>query len=142
MPTDDDYERDPELMAAVDHFAIAQLGKVLDGATGGNPAKLEYVRRAAVEICRRAGILDILRAVSADGVLRPPPSWPAADIVPVGGGLQLLVVAVRTAHGARVVQVQERIKIVGKPTQDQLENAYDRGYFRLRKLITKEECNR
>jgi hypothetical protein len=142
MPTDDDYENDPELMEVANHFIIAELGKALDGATGGDPAKLERVRLAAVEICKRAGILEILKAVSYNGVLRPPPPWPAADIVPVGGSVHWLDVQVRTAYKGRVVAVQDRIKIKGKPTQDQLGNAYDRGYYRLKRQISRDERGR
>ncbi len=142
MPTDDDYEKDPELMDVVNHLTIAQLGKAIDGATGGSPEKLDRVRRAAVEICKRAGILEILRAVSADGVLRPPPPWPAADIVPTGGAVGWLTVQIRTAYKGRVMATEERIKIKGRPTQDQLGNAYDRGYYRLRKEVKQHERGR
>lgn len=140
MPTDDDYLNDPELMETVNHFAIAELGKAVQGATGGNPEALRIARQAAVEICRRAGILEILQAVSADGELRPPPPWPQTDIVPVGGGLQWLVVRIRTAHQGRVMATEERIKVKkgGKPTQDQIGAAHERGKWRLKKAITKE----
>jgi hypothetical protein len=139
MPTDDDYERDPEVMEAVMQLSISQLGKALDGARDPNDPTYHKVRAAAVEICRQAGILDILRAVSADGVLRPPPPWPAADIVPVGGAVGWLTVAIRTAYKGAVAQCEERIKIKGKPTKDQLGNAYDRGYWRLKRAIKNQE---
>jgi hypothetical protein len=136
---DDDYERDPEVMEAVMQLSIAQLGKALDGARDPNDPTYARVRAAAVEICRQAGILDILRAVSADGALRPPPPWPAADIVPVGGAVGWLVVAIRTAYKGGVAQCEERIKIKGKPTQDQIGSAYDRGYWRLKRAIKDQE---
>lgn len=140
MPTDDDYLNDPELMEAVNHFAIAELGKAIVGDTGGDTEKLRKARQAAVEICRRAGILEILQAVSADGVLRPPPPWPQTDVVPVGGSLTWLTVRIRTAHDGRVIATDERIKIKkgGKPTQDQIGAAHERGKWRLKKAIAKE----
>jgi len=139
VPTDDDYEKDPELMAVVDHFAIAELGKALDGARNSNDPSYQRLRSAATEICRRAGILDVLKAVSADGALRPPPPWPQADIVPVGGGPGYVICAIRTMYQGLVADTRERIKVgkKKKPTQDQIGEAFDRGYFRLRKQINK-----
>lgn len=129
-------------MAVVDHFAIAELGKALDGARNPNDPSYKRLRAAATEICRRAGILDVLKAVSADGALRLPPPWPQADIVPVGGGPGYVVCAIRTLHNGLVADTRERIKVAKhgkarKPTQDQIGEAFDRGYFRLRKQINK-----
>lgn len=136
MSSDDTYESDPDLMAAVDQAAIEMLGKEVRGDTGGDPDRLERVRRAAIEICRRAGALDLLRAVSADGELRPPPPWPAADIVPVGGGVGFLNVEVRTfAAGRGIVKVPLRMKIEGRPTQDQIGQAYEQGRWYLTRMI-------
>src|SRR4051794_11814288 len=70
--SDGDYENDPELMAAVSTAAIPYLGKIITGARDELDPDYLVQRAAAVEICRRAGVLDLLRAVSADGVLRPP----------------------------------------------------------------------
>lgn len=128
-------EKDPELQAAVDHAAIAMLGKEVRGDTGGDPMQLERTRRAALEICRRAGILDLLQAVSADGVLRPPPLWPGVDVVPVGGGPQALKVAVRTMTPAGALGYEETIQIQNRITRAQFEAVIDRGKWYLRKFI-------
>ena len=83
------YDDDPELNAALDVAAFAMLGKEIQGAHKVEDPHHSRLRAAAVEVCRRAGLLELLRAVSADGALRPPPPWPAADIVPMGGGPKL-----------------------------------------------------
>lgn len=136
MPSDDDYEKDPELMAAVGLGAITMLGKGLDGAHRDDDPHHQRLRLAAVEICRQAGLLDILKAISADGELRPPPTWPHDDIVPIGGGPGWLMCAIRTfIPGRGILRVTERIKIVGKPTQDQIGKAYERGHWRLKIVV-------
>jgi hypothetical protein len=129
------HESDPDLAAAVSQAAIAMLGKDLRGDTGGDPAALERSRRAAVEICRQAGVLDLLRAISADGELRPPPPWPEADIVPVGGGAGFLNVEVRTFAKGGIVRVPLRMAISRKPTQAEIGEAWEYGKFRLRGLL-------
>lgn len=142
MPTDDDYEKDPELMAAVSGAAITMLGKELDGAVQPDDPTHRRLRQAAIEICRQAGILDVLRAISADGALRPPPTWPEADIVPVGGRVGWLTVHIRTFHPVRgVVRVGADIKIPkgAKLTQDQIGAAFERGRWMLNRRITKGE---
>lgn len=137
MPTDDDYSKDPDIIEAVNRLVIRELGKELDGAHKVDDPHHSRLRAAAVEICARAGVLEVLKAVSTGGVLRPPPMWPQADIVPVAGGPGWMTVHIRamTSHGQR--HAEERIKIQGKPTQQQLANAFDRGYFRLRRSINK-----
>lgn len=136
MPIDDDMMADADLMAAVSRAAIITLGKELHGAhDDGDPHKRK-LRAAAVEICRLHGVLDVLRAVSADGELRPPPPWPKADIVPVGGGPTFLDVEIRTfKSGVGIRRVPVRLAVKGKPTQDQIGEAYSRGYWLLQKLL-------
>jgi hypothetical protein len=137
MPTDDEYEADPDIASAVDQLAMAELGKAIHGAHEDSDPYKRRARAAAIEVCRRAGILDALKAISADGELRPPPPWPQADIVPVGGGPGWLLTRIRTAYDGRVVATEERIKVKGKPTQNDIGNAYDRGYWRLNREIKK-----
>lgn len=137
------YEDDPELMAAVDQAAFAMLGKVIEGAHQDDDPHHQRLRAAAVEICRRVGLLDLLRAISADGVLRPPPPWPAADVVPVGGGPGFLDVEVRTVHSAKgVMRCPMRVAIqLGRQhkeaRREAILEAYDRGRWTLKRWIGK-----
>jgi hypothetical protein len=133
---------DEDLDDAVNQAAIAMLGQELRHDIGGDPAANARRLAAAREICRRTGVLDVLRAISAEGELRPPPTWPQADIVPIGGGPArdgkpaFLDCEVRTfKEGSGIRRVTVRIAMDRKPTQDDLLGAYDRGYFELRKLI-------
>jgi hypothetical protein len=135
------YEDDPELMAAVDRAAIGMLGKVIEGAHRDDDPHHRQLRAAAVEICRRAGVLEMLRAISADGELRPPQPWPACDIVPSGGGPGFLDVEVRTWTAAKgVMRCPLRIAIqLGREhreeRQQQIEQAYDFGRWTLKRWI-------
>jgi hypothetical protein len=135
------YEDDPDLMAAVDRAAIGMLGKVIEGAHRDDDPYHQQMRRAAAEICRRAGILDILLAVSADGALRPPPPWPACDIVPVGGGPGFLTVEVRTWTAARgVMRCPLRVPIkLGREFREERReavlNAYDKGRWTIKRWL-------
>jgi hypothetical protein len=96
-------------------------------------------RRAAEEICRLHGVLDMLRALSADGELSPPPAWPLTDIVPTGGGPGVLHCAVRTmvSGAARQYPVTVRILPGERITRDQIGSAHDQGRHALQQLLSK-----
>jgi hypothetical protein len=132
--------KDPDLKAAVDQAAMALLGKEIEGAVDANDPARKRQRRIAVEILQRAGVLELLRAISADGELRPPPPWPEADIVPIGGGPGFLDVEVRTfvkGRGALKAPLHIRIEPGKPPTQDQIGEVYQYGYWMLNRWMGK-----
>ncbi len=101
-------------------------------------------RIAAIEVCRMCGLAELVRAVAADGELRPPPAWPEVDCVPVGGGPGLVLCEVRTMHDGRKHSV--RIGLVRNAGARKLAEAFDRGQiaeaiergrFELRKRLSR-----
>lgn len=94
-------------------------------------------RAAADQICEMVGAKDLIRAIAMDGELRPPPKWPAVDIVPVGGGPGLITCEVRTWDEAKgKVKVKIALARKGKVFDAaQIGEAVDRGRFELRKLL-------
>jgi len=130
---------DPELDEAVKRATMALLGKELESeiSVSDPDERSRRQRAAATEICRRAGILEVLRAVSADGELSPPPIWPLCDIVPVGGNACALHVEVRTmtAHGKRSVGVAIPASRDKRITKDDIGMAYERGRWELQRLV-------
>lgn len=142
-----DYEADAELMEAVNTAAIGMLGKVITGERHEDDPHHHRERVAIVEICRRAGVLEMLRAISADGVLRPPPPWPLADMVPLGGSPAtatqpgFLNVEVRTNHATMgILRCPLRVVMEFGPTakdsrKSAMEEAYDRGRWTLKRWV-------
>ncbi len=136
-------DEDTDLQAALRRAATAMLGRELESSTTTDTdgrVRQDWTRRrrAAEEICRLHGVLDVLRAVSADGELRPPPTWPLTDIVPTGGGTGVLICSVRTfvdGVGVRQVNVNVSVPPGVRITQDQIADAHDRGKWQLKKLI-------
>jgi hypothetical protein len=140
-----------DLLKVADKIAMEYLKRELEESVytddeGHVRQDWDRRRKAAVEIVRRAGMLEALRNMSGDGRLRPPPPWPRCDIVPEGGGTgkgkyqktKFLDTLVRTLHPQRGV-VSQRVRIVlgksGKPTQDQLGDAFHRGARELKRLL-------
>jgi hypothetical protein len=94
-------------------------------------------RIAAEEICDMTGITDVVKAVSYDGILRPPPMWPETDCVPAGGGPGLITCEVRTTHhkmGRLGVKIGLRREGKNFDNQQIIE-AVERGRFELARII-------
>lgn len=131
-------ENDPDISAAVDRAAIIMLGKDVRGDTGGDAEKRRRTLLAAQEICRRAGILETLQAIQADGELRPPPMWPQLDMVPVGGGPGWLAVTCRTfVQGRGIVTVSGTVSLAGgkRKRMQRVGEAFEKGKWLLKKKI-------
>ena len=105
----------------------------------GSKGKPDWKKRriAAEQICDLVGITDVIRAVSMDGVLRPPPQWPEVDCVPVGGGPGMITCEVRTVHPQRgKMAITIGLKRDGKTFDaSQIEEAVTRGRFELEKAL-------
>ncbi len=90
---------------------------------------------AGERVCEIAGLAGALRAVAADGCLRPPPAWPLVDIQParcVSGGPEghRLVCVVRTLVAG--VPLTEEVTLRVPMEDGALADAVDRGRAALR----------
>lgn len=94
-------------------------------------------RIAAEAICDLMGISDVIRAIAMDGELRPPPSYPEVDCVPVGGGPGIITCEVRTLHKDRgKIAIPIRLARQGKTFDArQIEEAIERGKYEIEKLL-------
>lgn len=95
---------------------------------------------AAGEVIAILGLEGVITAMQTDGPLAPPPEWPRADIVPVGTGRDhlgaFIQCKVRTRLGG-VVEESVRMNLGPRGTSHQaaINDAYDRGLYRLRARI-------
>lgn len=91
-------------------------------------------RIAARKVLELTGTLEAVRALAADGELRPPPAWPLVDIVPlacrVQGGSRVLVTGVRTAVAGQVWT--EEVPVAVPLADGALADAVERGRRALR----------
>jgi len=98
-------------------------------------------RIAATELCKMIGLADLVQAISGEGALRPPPAWPAVDVVPIGGGPGLILCEVRTVANGRKYGVRiglkrgEGARLPRAFDTDQIGEAVERGKFELRRKL-------
>ena len=95
--------------------------------------------KAANLICDMVGVGEVVKAIAFDGALRPPPTWPLIDVVPVSGGVGFLTAAVRTTHpqkGKLAINMRLQRPAHAKHfDRTQIIEAYERGRFELKRVI-------
>ena len=110
---------------------------MLNAKDKGGHADWRARRIAAEELCEITGLTEVVKALSYDGLLRPPPKWPEVDCVPVGGGPGLITCEVRTMHPKRgKLGVRVGLHRAGKSfDSQQIVEAIERGRYEIKRLI-------